>query len=159
VNHEIASFLGDSNSVRLNQSFTQGSCSMSFALADKSLVCPDCGNPFAVTVAEQMFYAERGSRMPARCPECRANRRAERHAEAIRACESAPSASGSEGYGGFSGFATSAGTARGRNGRSAAPVMYTAVCTACGASASVPFEPRGRRPVFCRNCFNARRGK
>jgi CxxC-x17-CxxC domain-containing protein len=132
---------------------------MAFALADKSLVCPDCGSPFAVTVAEQMFYAERGSRMPARCPECRANRRAERHAEAIRACESAPLAPGSEGYGGFSGFATSAGTARGRNGRSAAPVMYTAVCSACGASASVPFEPRGRRPVYCRNCFNARRGK
>ena len=132
---------------------------MSFALAEKNLVCPDCGNPFAVTVGEQLFYAERGSRMPARCPECRANRRAERHADAIRACETAPSASGSEGYGGFSGFATSAGSQRGRNGRGASPVMHTAVCTACGASASVPFEPRGRRPVYCRICFNARRGK
>jgi len=145
--------------IRLTQSNTQGSRSMSFALAEKPLVCPDCGNPFAVTVSEQLFYAERGSRLPARCPECRANRRTERHAEAIRACESAPASSATDGYGGFSGFATSAGASRGRNARPASPPMFTAVCTACGASASVPFEPRDRRPVYCRNCFNARRGK
>ena len=132
---------------------------MSFALTEKSFTCPDCGKAFAVSIDEQLFYAERGSRIPARCPECRANLRAERHAGAIRACESAPAVAGAEGYGGFSGFATSAGGSRGRNGRGAGPAMFTAVCTACGASASVPFEPRGRRPVYCRNCFNARRGK
>lgn len=132
---------------------------MTFALAEKSLVCPDCSQPFTVSIPEQLFYAERGSRMPARCLDCRANRRAERHADAIRACETAPLTSAADGYGGFSGFATSAGAPRGRSARNSGPVMHTAVCSACGASASVPFEPRGRRPVYCRNCFNARRGR
>jgi CxxC-x17-CxxC domain-containing protein len=132
---------------------------MTFTLAEKSLVCPDCSTPFTVSVPEQLFYAERGARMPSCCPECRAKRRSERNAEAIRACETTPSPSLTDGYGGFSGLGTSAGAARGRGPRAGGPVMYSAVCSACGASTSVPFEPRGRRPVYCRECFNARRGR
>ncbi|MGI6647552.1 MAG: zinc-ribbon domain containing protein [Bacillota bacterium] len=43
---------------------------------DKVLQCRDCGNDFVFTVGEQEFYAEKGfQNLPARCPECRRNRR------------------------------------------------------------------------------------
>jgi CxxC-x17-CxxC domain-containing protein len=35
--------------------------------------------------------------------------------------------------------------------------MYPATCAACGKETEVPFEPRGDRPVYCRDCFAARR--
>lgn len=35
--------------------------------------------------------------------------------------------------------------------------MYQAVCAECGAETSVPFKPTGDRPVYCRDCFQARR--
>jgi len=31
--------------------------------------------------------------------------------------------------------------------------MYPATCAACGKSTEVPFEPRGDKPVYCRDCF------
>ncbi|MCQ2361544.1 MAG: zinc-ribbon domain containing protein [Acidaminococcaceae bacterium] len=36
-------------------------------------------------------------------------------------------------------------------------VMHTTVCAACGKETTVPFEPKGDRPVYCRECFDARR--
>jgi CxxC-x17-CxxC domain-containing protein len=33
--------------------------------------------------------------------------------------------------------------------------MYEAVCAQCGVSTTVPFRPRGDRPVYCRTCFSA----
>ena len=49
------------------------------ALADKTLVCRDCGQEFTFTVGEQEFYLSRGLvNEPSRCPECRAARRRER---------------------------------------------------------------------------------
>ncbi|MDY7042493.1 MAG: zinc-ribbon domain containing protein [Chloroflexota bacterium] len=35
--------------------------------------------------------------------------------------------------------------------------MHPAVCANCGAECEVPFEPRGDRPVYCRECYNERR--
>lgn len=32
------------------------------------------------------------------------------------------------------------------------------ICSGCGQTTTVPFEPRGDRPVFCRSCYMARRG-
>lgn len=32
--------------------------------------------------------------------------------------------------------------------------MYTVPCAACGKPAEVPFEPKGDRPVYCRECFS-----
>ena len=32
------------------------------------------------------------------------------------------------------------------------------VCSGCGQQTTVPFEPRGDRPVFCRDCFQAQKG-
>jgi CxxC-x17-CxxC domain-containing protein len=31
--------------------------------------------------------------------------------------------------------------------------MFDAVCASCGQATQVPFEPRGDRPVYCRDCF------
>jgi CxxC-x17-CxxC domain-containing protein len=35
--------------------------------------------------------------------------------------------------------------------------MHDAVCASCGAETTVPFEPTGERPIYCRDCFQARR--
>ena len=31
--------------------------------------------------------------------------------------------------------------------------MYTVVCAECGVETEVPFQPRGDRPVYCRDCY------
>ena len=36
--------------------------------------------------------------------------------------------------------------------------MYDAVCSECGAECKVPFQPSGDRPIYCSDCFAARRG-
>lgn len=35
--------------------------------------------------------------------------------------------------------------------------MFTVVCAECGKETEVPFEPKNDRPVYCRDCFQARR--
>jgi CxxC-x17-CxxC domain-containing protein len=30
---------------------------------------------------------------------------------------------------------------------------YPAVCAACGAETTVPFEPKTDRPIYCKECF------
>ena len=32
------------------------------------------------------------------------------------------------------------------------------VCAGCGQQTTVPFEPRGDRPVFCKTCYQAQSG-
>ncbi len=34
-----------------------------------------------------------------------------------------------------------------------ARAMYAAVCAQCGKDTTVPFQPRGDRPVYCSDCF------
>ena len=41
-----------------------------------------------------------------------------------------------------------------RSGGSQRPNFET-VCAACGVNTTVPFRPRGDRPVYCRTCFTA----
>lgn len=31
--------------------------------------------------------------------------------------------------------------------------MFPVVCASCGKQTEVPFEPRGGRPVYCRDCY------
>ena len=31
--------------------------------------------------------------------------------------------------------------------------MYEVICDGCGCTTQVPFQPRGDRPVYCRECF------
>ena len=48
-------------------------------MADKILVCKDCGADFVFTEGEQQFYAEKGfDNEPQRCPDCRKARKAAR---------------------------------------------------------------------------------
>ena len=35
----------------------------------------------------------------------------------------------------------------------------TIICDACGAEATVPFQPRSGRPVYCDECFAKMRGQ
>ncbi len=35
--------------------------------------------------------------------------------------------------------------------------MYDVICDGCGKPTQVPFQPRGDRPVYCRECFEANR--
>ena len=35
--------------------------------------------------------------------------------------------------------------------------MYDAVCADCGKTTQVPFQPKEDRPVYCDECFAARR--
>ncbi|MBF8268244.1 MAG: hypothetical protein HW388_1752, partial [Dehalococcoidia bacterium] len=35
--------------------------------------------------------------------------------------------------------------------------MHPAVCAECGKNTTVPFLPRGDRPVYCSDCFSVRR--
>ena len=32
--------------------------------------------------------------------------------------------------------------------------MHTVTCAQCGKQTEIPFEPRGDRPVYCRDCYN-----
>ena len=36
--------------------------------------------------------------------------------------------------------------------------MFDAICAECGKPTQVPFEPREDRPVYCSECYAARRG-
>lgn len=92
---------------------------------DKTLRCRECGRDFVFTAGEQEFYQLKGLlNEPARCPECRAVRKAQR----------------------MSGD----GTAGGPRTRE----MHPAVCAECGAQTLVPFLPRGDKPVYCSTCFD-----
>ena len=49
---------------------------MSFT--DKTLQCRECGQDFTFTAGEQEFHAEKGfTNTPGRCPNCRAQRKAQ----------------------------------------------------------------------------------
>ena len=41
---------------------------------------------------------------------------------------------------------------RGRNSRGPRK-QYTVTCSACGCETTVPFEPKGDRPVYCSDCY------
>src|SRR5512141_1062019 len=111
---------------------------MSFV--DRNLTCRDCGVSFVFTAGEQAFYQQKGfQNEPTRCPSCRRMKK--------------DSGGGGGGRGG-SDFGSRSGTAVGGGTR----VLYKAVCSACGAETQVPFAPSGDRPVYCRNCYNSRRG-
>ncbi len=104
---------------------------------DQTLYCRDCNQEFAFTVGEQEFYASRGlTNAPSRCPSCRSARKAQM---------------GDRQGGGSYGGGRSGGSREARQ-------MYTATCASCGNEAQVPFQPRGDKPVYCRDCYQAQSG-
>lgn len=114
--------------------------------ADKVLTCSDCGQEFTFTGSEQQFYADRGFTEPRRCSSCRAARKASRG-----------DSQGGGGYGsGYSG-GSDGGYGGGSGGSRGPREMFSATCSSCGREAQVPFKPNGMKPVYCSDCFSARR--
>ena len=37
--------------------------------------------------------------------------------------------------------------------------MYEVICDGCGCTTQVPFQPKGDRPVYCRECFERNRNQ
>jgi len=97
---------------------------------DENLNCVDCGTSFPFTASEQEFFASKGfTNKPSRCGDCRAARKA----------------AGGDRNGGNRG-----------GGNGGQREMFKATCSQCGGVAEVPFQPRGDKPVYCRDCFSAR---
>lgn len=95
---------------------------------DQQLTCADCGQEFTFTAEDQAFFRERGYSAPKRCKACRQARKNEQ--------------GGGGGGGGYQ-RSQSTGTA--------------VICSGCGQQTTVPFEPRGDRPVYCRDCYQAQK--
>ena len=102
---------------------------------DLQLTCSDCGQEFTFTAADQDFFRERGYSAPKRCKPCRQAKKNEQQG----------GGSGG-GYGGGGGY------------RSSQSQGTPVICAGCGQQTTVPFEPRGDRPVFCKTCYQAQSG-
>jgi CxxC-x17-CxxC domain-containing protein len=97
---------------------------------DEMLNCVDCGRQFVFSAGEQRFYEQKGfQNKPNRCQDCRQARKAMR---------------------------TQGGQASGGGGAPRVRETFTATCSNCGAVAELPFNPRGDKPVYCRDCFSSR---
>lgn len=115
------------------------------------IICSNCNNTFAYTDAEREFRESRGLTRPEMCPECRGLQRARRNGDLVSLYNRADS---------FEPFLGNGDTQPRGNGRHRdARQQFTTTCAACGSETSVPFVPRGDRPVYCRTCYNARRGR
>jgi len=139
--------------------------------SDKNLVCRDCGNEFAFSAGEQEFFVQRGFSEPSRCPDCRAARKSSRDSGGYGG-ESDSYGGGRDSYGG-GGRASYGGGGRdsygggggggrrggSRGGGGSQRQMFKVTCADCGNETEVPFEPRSGRPVYCRDCFEKRRGQ
>ena len=44
-----------------------------------------------------------------------------------------------------------------RGGSDRPTTMYDAVCAECGKKCQVPFRPNGDKPIYCNDCFGAKR--
>ena len=44
-----------------------------------------------------------------------------------------------------------------RNGNRPQREMFTVICSDCGKETTVPFQPSGDRPVYCKECYQAHR--
>jgi len=94
---------------------------------DQQLMCSDCGQAFTFTAEDQDFFRERGYSAPKRCKACRQAKKQDQ------------SGGGGGGYSRGSSQSTSV------------------ICAGCGQQTTVPFEPRGDRPVYCQTCFQSRK--
>jgi CxxC-x17-CxxC domain-containing protein len=105
---------------------------------DKTLKCVDCGADFVFTAGEQLFFHDKQFKNePKRCKACKGKR------------------------------ATALGLSAGSNYQK---VETRTTCSNCGKETTVPFKPtQGKettvpfkptqgRPVYCRECFQGKRG-
>lgn len=108
--------------------FSEGEGILVMAFQDRTLTCKDCGVDFVFTTGEQEFYAEKGF---------------ENDPVRCRDCRDARKRNRDGGS---------------MNSGSGAREMHEAVCAECGVTTQVPFKPRNDRPIYCRDCFTAKRG-
>jgi CxxC-x17-CxxC domain-containing protein len=132
---------------------------------DKVIVCEDCGKEFTHTAEDQQKYLERGfSAEPKRCRDCRQARK-ERTASGPRGGGGGGPRGGGRGFDrpprqDFGGGGRRGGGGGGGGGWGRAPRQsFDAVCAACGAKTTVPFEPTQGRDVFCRDCYRKMKGE
>jgi CxxC-x17-CxxC domain-containing protein len=120
------------------------------SFTDKTLTCRDCGSQFAFTAGEQEFFAQKGfDNEPTRCPNCRKARKMQRN----------EASGGEHGYGSSGGYSSGSSYSSGGGGGygRSERVQYETVCSNCGRQTTVPFVPRGDRPVYCADCFSQQR--
>lgn len=99
------------------------------AFQDKTLTCRDCGQEFVWTASEQEFYQQKGfENAPVRCPSCRSAKKARMD-----------------------------GGRHGGGGNMGPRQSFPITCSNCGKQDTVPFQPKGDRPVLCRDCFQKQR--
>lgn len=128
------------------------------AEAANEQTCTACGETFLVPPAERLFRRERGLADPVECPDCRRTLRGARNSELIGLYQRTDALSFSEST--LSPDRNDSGGPSRPAGRSnVTKLRYNTVCSACGIETQVPFVPRGDRPVYCRDCFNARKGR
>ena len=97
---------------------------------DRSLSCVDCGQSFIFSADDQAYHAEKGyTNEPKRCATCRQTRRDRRPNDGFDSYNSGPRE------------------------------MHSVVCAECGKDATVPFKPRGDRPVYCSDCYSRQGGR
>ncbi|MGI8484937.1 MAG: zinc-ribbon domain containing protein [Thermomicrobiales bacterium] len=128
-------------------------------MSERTLTCRDCGQEFVFTTGEQEFYQQRGFSDPQRCPTCRQSRKAQRNQSGGGGYSSGGGGGGysSGGGGGYGNDSYSSG-GNDRGGYSSAPrQLYPATCSECGQQTEVPFNPTPGKPVFCRDCFQAKK--
>ncbi len=97
---------------------------------DRSLTCVDCGQSFIFSADDQAYHAEKGyTNEPKRCASCRQTRRDRRPNDGFDSYNRGPRE------------------------------MHSVVCAECGKDATVPFKPRGDRPVYCSDCYSKQGGR
>jgi CxxC-x17-CxxC domain-containing protein len=90
---------------------------------EKTLQCSDCGKTFPFTTEEQEFFASKG------------------YTNEPKRCPTCRSNRRNERNGGGGSY------------NRAPRQMYPATCAQCGKQTEVPFQPRGDKPVYCRDCY------
>jgi CxxC-x17-CxxC domain-containing protein len=126
--------------------------------ADKTLTCSDCGEQFVFTERDQQFYADRGFTEPRRCAQCRAIKKAQRNAGSGDYGSTDSYGGGSYSGGGYSSGGSSRSSYSGSSSYSRGPrEMFDATCSNCHKATQVPFRPTQGKPVYCSDCFSARR--
>jgi CxxC-x17-CxxC domain-containing protein len=116
------------------------------------IICQQCDTSFDYPDAEHEFRQLRGLARPLLCPDCRQRDRTRRNGDLVNLYMRTDS---------FDPFLLGENTQAGGNHRAnrETRTMHNTVCASCGAQTKVPFVPRGDRPVYCRDCFNARNGR
>lgn len=136
---------------------------------DKTITCVECGQPFVHSAGAQEFYAQKGfTSDPKRCPDCRKMKKEKgggggggSYAGATGGRRQSSTSDNDALFGG-GGRSSGGGGSRsegggGYGGGGGAREMYSATCAECGTETQVPFKPRGDRPVYCRECYQAKR--